>query len=181
MCYSNGKIDSLRSKPNWLISLWLLLEIVSAGWMARDRDGEAHLPPPMGVGTWCALPPERGLGLYLRSLKLHWAGLVLKCLRSSVLFFDPGICRWPVLSTYCSWSPAGHFGVFVCSSCSKWDGRCQKQLRTVTQTSQVHLSLLLWWLVNGSGEIYHLHKIPSRSKQSINYQDISLELSPAVN
>lgn len=54
MCYSNGKIDSLRSKPNWLISLRLLLEIVSAGWMARDRDGEAHLPPPpVRVGTWC--------------------------------------------------------------------------------------------------------------------------------
>lgn len=73
MCYSNGKIDSLRRKPNWLISLWLL-EIISAGWMARDRDGETHLPPPLwGLERGVCLPPERGLGLYLWSLKLHWA------------------------------------------------------------------------------------------------------------
>lgn len=40
MCYSNGKIDSLRSKANWLISSGVILEIVSAGWMIGDRDGE---------------------------------------------------------------------------------------------------------------------------------------------
>lgn len=74
MCYSNGRIDSLRSKPNWLISLRLLLEIVSAGWLARDRDGEAPLPPTLwGLELGVCLPPERGLGLYLWSLKLLWA------------------------------------------------------------------------------------------------------------
>lgn len=40
MRYSNGKIDSLRSKANWLISSRVILEIVSAGWMIGDRDGE---------------------------------------------------------------------------------------------------------------------------------------------
>lgn len=53
-----GKLIPLEVKVNWLISLWVVLEIVSAGWMTRDRDGEVHPPtPPSGL--------ERGVYLYL--------------------------------------------------------------------------------------------------------------------
>lgn len=48
MCCTNRKIDSLRTKANWLISSGVILEIVSAGWMMRDR--EVYTPPhPRGV------------------------------------------------------------------------------------------------------------------------------------
>lgn len=49
-----GKLIPLEVKANWLISLWVVLEIVSAGWMTRDRDGEVH-PPPTPRRGWNAM------------------------------------------------------------------------------------------------------------------------------
>lgn len=134
MCYSNGKIDSLRSKANWLISSGVFLEIVSAGSMIRDRDGEVNPPPPLlpiPVGWGCSVSSsEPSLGL---------------CRRQTSLSLTPGSAT--DLSCASTWTPAGRFGVWVCAGYSKWDSRGQKQHRAATPTRWVHLSLLRCWLL----------------------------------
>lgn len=185
MCYSNGKIDSLRSKPNWLISLRLLLEIVSAGWMAIDRDGEAHLPPPVGVGTWCV------------SSSWAWPWSVpavskapLSCppqpLRRFWIVSGLPPLLWPGdLPLTCPQHLAGLQLVLLVSLCAPVG---------VNETVDAKNSSELWLrrvrftchcssdgLFVRRGKFITYTKFPSRSKQSIHYQDISLELPPAVN